>query len=153
MTVTLTSDERALLRARHRDIGELIASPSYAVEGFRTSSHSGGGRGFNFVFGKTRLTGEWWEWIPTHHWPDGTPRRWRYGELLRSVSITYTRLTQWVESLPADIRDQAVIWWRTYPEETRDLDKLAALVLDVLADPVPDSEPTDLLELLAAATA
>ncbi|MEU3013358.1 hypothetical protein [Nocardia asteroides] len=153
MTITLTDDERALLRKLHDDMGELIAAPYSAIEGWRSGTYSGGGWGFHFAFEKTRVTGQWSEWHPTHFQPDGAPWRWKSGQLLRSVSITYHRLNKWVESLPTGIREQALTWWRTYPEETRDLDKLAQLVLDVLADPEPDPEPRDLLELLAAATA
>lgn len=152
MTLTLTDDERALLRKLHRDMGQLIAAPYSAIDGWRPGTYSGGGWGFEFEFCKTRVTGQWWEWGPDQHRADGTPCRWKKGQLLRSVSITYQRLHQWAESLPDDVREQAATWWRTYPVETRDLDKLGQLVLDVLADPEPD-EPTDLLELLAAATA
>lgn len=148
MTVTLTADERALLRSVHADIGLLIAAPAYAIEGWRSGSRSGGGGGFRFDFGTTRITGEWWEWHAVKWRADGTPWQWDTGELLRAVTITYARLHRWVESLPAGIRAQADIWSRTYPEDTSDRAQLARLVADVLADP----EPVDLLELLAATT-
>ncbi|MEV4241703.1 hypothetical protein AB0J47_41910 [Nocardia sp. NPDC049737] len=142
--VALTADERALLRELHRDIGQLLATPTGAVAAWRDGEHSGGGGGFTFEFGRTRVGGRWHEWIPVEHWPDGRPRLWRSGRLLREVSITYTRLVRWAEALPAEVRHQALTWWRTYPDNTRDLAALARLTLAQLADP----EPADLLELL-----
>lgn len=133
----LTDDERALLRKVHRDLGELLASPADAIRDYRTSGHTGGGHGFDFRYSRENLTGWWWQWTPVQWAPDGTPTRWEQGELLRSVSITYDRLRKWAESLPTEVRADAATWWRTYPENTRDLGKLAALVLAQLDDTQP----------------
>ena len=92
--------------------------------------------------------GEWHEFIEIEWYADGSPKLWRRGEQLGEAKITYRRLAQWCESLPAEVRAQALTWWRTHPEDTRDLGKLRALVRDQLADPKA-AEPADLLDLLA----
>ncbi|MEU7631784.1 hypothetical protein AB0C34_17605 [Nocardia sp. NPDC049220] len=137
-----TGGERALLRELHWDVGQLLAAPLRAVAAWQAENRSGGGGGFSFEFGRTRVDGRWYEWTPVEYWPDARPRRWRRGLLLREVSITYTRLQRWVEAQPGEVRDKALTWWRTYPDNTRDLDALARLALAQLADP----EPADLLE-------
>jgi hypothetical protein len=143
----LTAAERALLRAVHHEIGPCIACPADGIDDLRSGMHSGGGHGFNYEFGRTRITGRWYEWIPVKwasagDWrPTGSPIVWRHGDLLREVTITYPRLELWIASLSAEVRVQALTWWRTYPENTRDLPRLNRLVVAQL-------EPTDLLGLL-----
>lgn len=142
--MTWTADERALLRKLHTCLGELLASPDSALWRYRQAEHSGGGHGFGYEFGKTAVSGTWHEFLVADTFPDGEPRMWRRGALLRSARITYARLRAWRDSLPPEVLADAVTWWRTYPECTRDLGKLSALVLEQLAEP----EPETLLDLL-----
>ncbi|WP_330253056.1 hypothetical protein OG874_00125 [Nocardia sp. NBC_00565] len=146
----LTENERDLLRRIPQYVGHCIADPEGGIEHLRDGHGSGGGGGFTYQFTKTAVTGQWHEWIPVA-WatagdrrPEGQPIRWRQGELLREARVSYGSLQQWCESVPAEVRDQALTWWRTYPEDTRDLAALVRLTLQQLADP----EPADLLELL-----
>lgn len=145
-----TPIERALLLAVHHDLGQLIASPKYAIEGWRTSGRSSGGHGFNCKFTGSAIEATWHEFLEDRWREDGTPYVWRHGALLAEARITYGRLQRWAESLPEPVRAQAITWWRTYPEDTRNLVALSRLVLQVLAEPKPDAErdPADLLELL-----
>lgn len=146
----LTENERDLLRRIPQYIGHCIADPEDGIEHLKDGYGAGGGGGFTYQFTKTAIAGQWHEWIPVA-WaadddirPTGQPIRWREGELLREVRVSYRRLQQWCESLPDEVRTQALTWWRTYPVDTRDLPALVRLTLQQLADP----EPADLLELL-----
>lgn len=155
-----TPAERALLLALHRKLGQLIADPADAVQHYRDSHGFGVNEGFEYRFTTTALQGEWREWLEATWWPDGRVKSWKTGALIASARITYTRLTAWANSLPLEVREQAVVHWRTYPVNSRNLPALAELVLQVLAEPKPAApatevvttpvaaEPTDLLELL-----
>jgi hypothetical protein len=166
--VVLTGEEAALLRAVHHDIAPCVASLGHLAD-LQEGTSSGGGHGFDYMFGRSKFTGRWCEWFPVR-WaserdirPTGEPIYYRSGRVLAEVTMTYTRLRRWCESLPEDVRAQALVWWRTWPVETRDIPKLNRLVLDQL--PAPDAvereradrmaelaarpEPTDLLGLLA----
>ncbi|MBF6459828.1 hypothetical protein IU433_12350 [Nocardia puris] len=139
--VILTDNERALLRARHHDLGELLAAPEFALERWRTSEHSGGSGGFWFDFTRTALVGTWHEWHVIETWPDGSAKLCKPGALIREVRITYRRLHAWRDSLPPEVLAQARTWWATWPQNTRRLDRLDALVLAQLADPAPPPPP------------
>ncbi|WP_063046262.1 hypothetical protein [Nocardia pseudovaccinii] len=148
----LTEDERALLRRVPQHIGHCIADPADGIEHLHDCHGSGGGGGFTYELTRTAIVGRWHEWIPVA-WaktgdrrPEGEPIRWRQGALLRQATVSYHRLNRWCESLTAEVRAQALTWWRTHPECTRDLAALNRLTLRQLADP----EPADLLELLEA---
>jgi hypothetical protein len=130
-----TPTELDLLRAVHTDIGHCIANPASAIEGFRDGHRSGGGGGFQFEFTKTALVGQWHEWMPIK-WaaaddrrPTGQPIRWRAGALLREATVSYRRLERWCAEMPAGIREQALIHWRTYLVDSRDLPALTSLTL------------------------
>lgn len=142
----LTENERALLRHLALDVGNCIADPEYGVQHLRDSHGQGGGHGFTYRLGPTAIVGRWHEWVPVA-WDAGhhdRPIRWREGALLREAKVSHRRLRQWCESLPAEVRAQALTWWKTSPEDTRDLEALRRLTVQQLADP----EPADLLELL-----
>jgi hypothetical protein len=148
----MTENERALLRALPHDVGHCIADPGGAVEGWRAGHGSGGGGGFNYELTNSAIVAAWHEWVPVK-WAgpedirgEGVPIGWRKGALLREAKVPYMRLQRWCESLPAEVRAQAVTWWRTCPEDTRDIAALVRLTLQQLADP----EPVDLLGLLDA---
>ncbi|MFJ4653791.1 hypothetical protein ACIP5Y_21200 [Nocardia sp. NPDC088792] len=145
-----TKTERALLVNVRDAVGPCIASPEYAVEGFRRGERSGGGHGFHYQFTKTAIVGTWHEFIEAAWYPDGRPHTWRQGQLLAEAKVTYARLRRWRDSLPTEVREQALTWSRIYPVDTRDSPALEALVLRLLADPEPvvDPEPVDLLDLL-----
>ncbi|WP_280394298.1 hypothetical protein [Nocardia brasiliensis] len=133
--VVLTAPERALLRKVYDLIGPCIANTEYGIESMALGHRSGCGAGFAYRCTKKRITGQWHQWIVTDRWPDGSVKNARKGRLLQEVSITYTRLAQWCDSLPEQVHAQALAWWRTYPENTRDLPALARLTLEQLADP------------------
>lgn len=150
--MTWTENERALLRYLPISVGHCIATSDDGIQHLQDGHISGGGHGFTYEFTKTAIVGRWHEWIPVR-WasagdrrPEGQPIRWREGALLHEARVSYGRLKLWCESLPAEVRAQALVWWKTYPEDTRDLEALERLVLAQLADP----EPADLLELLEA---
>lgn len=136
-----TDAERALLRALNARItlGRFIASPEFGPENLRDGTLSGGGRGFSYEATKTALQGRRHEWIPDRWFPDGRIARWREGALLWEARVTYARLQRWAESLPPKVREQALIWYRTKPEDTRDLDALARLTLYAIS--LDDPEP------------
>lgn len=148
--MTWTEDERALLRYISVDVGHCIADPDDGIEHLRDSHGSGGEHGFTYELTRTAIIGGWHEWIPVRWataggWrPEGEPIQWREGALLREARVSYLRLRRWCESLPAEVRAQALMWWQTYPIATRDLMALERLVLEQLV------EPADLLELLEA---
>lgn len=143
-TLTLTDDERALLRAAHGCLCYPVAVPDSGIDHLRLSETHGGGPGFVYACTRVGIEGTWTESGPD---PD-RPGRHRTGPVLRRAAIRYTRLRAWVVSLPADVRAQALVWWRVHPVETRDIPRLHQLILAQLTDPVPDDEPTDLLGLL-----
>lgn len=145
----MTTPERMLLRRIPIEVGMCIAAPGYGVDQLRLSHHASGGHGFNLECGPSSMIGRWHEWLEDAWRENGKPYRWRHGRLLREVRISYPRLQKWAESLPADVREQALHWWQTSPEYTRDLDKLQELALAQLADPEPVQEAPDLLSLLA----
>lgn len=149
-----TDTERALLRKIVDRVGPVIASPDYEIKSLISSEGFRGGHGFECRFTKTAIVATWHEFIEAAWFPDGRPKQWRYGQQLGDATITYARLSKWARSLPAEVRAQAVVWWRTYPEDTRDLAALAELTLGLLADPEPVAlpEPQDLLELLELMT-
>lgn len=142
--------ERNLLRAVADAVGPCIASPDYNISLLADGYGSGGGEGFHYEFTKTAIVGTWHEFIPAAWHDDGTTYRWQFGLRLDSVKVTYARLQKWIESLPADVREQAAVWWRTAPPATRNLAALHDLTLTALGAPTPTEtrEPTDLLELL-----
>lgn len=144
MTLALTDDERALLRAVHRHLAWAVADPDHGIPHMRRGTRSSYGHGFTHHETRDGIEGTWNEWGPD---PD-QPGRYLMGAVLREVSISYTRLRAWIVSLPDDVRAQALTWWRTYPVDTRDIPRLQQLILDQLTDPEPDDEPTDLLGLL-----
>ncbi len=90
--IELTADERALLRAVHHHIAPCVACPADGIDDLRYGLHLGGGHGFDYEFGHTRITGRWYEWIPVKwaraaDWrPTGSPIVFRQGELLREVT-------------------------------------------------------------------
>jgi hypothetical protein len=131
---TLTHLERKLLRHLVRDIGPFLAAPMSWIENKRSSGHTGGGHGFNFQYSPKSVSGQWFEWLPENISKPGASC---YGELLSEVTMPYARLDKWRRSLPTSVLDQAAVWWRTYPVNTRDLEALARLTLEQLAD-----EPT-----------
>ncbi|WP_162958765.1 hypothetical protein [Nocardia yunnanensis] len=133
--VVLTGPERALLRKVYDLIGPCIASTEYGIEYMARGYRSGCGGGFAYKCTKKRITAQWHEWIVTDRYPDGSVKKARKGRLLQDVSITYTRLAKWCDSLPEQVRAQALTWWRTYPEDMRDLPQLYRLTLEQLAEP------------------
>ncbi|WP_405140364.1 hypothetical protein [Nocardia sp. NBC_01388] len=134
-TVMLTGPERALMRKVYAHIAPCIASTEYGIESIKRGHASGGGGGFSYRCKKNRIIGQWHQWTLVERYPNGEPKRWNQGRLLQEVSISYTRLAKWCDSLPESIRAQAVTWWRTYPVDTRDLPALYRLTLEQLADP------------------
>ncbi|MBF6277051.1 hypothetical protein [Nocardia nova] len=138
MTAAWTVDQRHLLRLVHRKIGPCIANPEWGIDYLRGDS-AGGGPTYSYRFGQTAVNGEWHESIEDAWRSDGRPWRWRRGKQLGEARISYKRLQGWCESLPADVRERAVTYWRTYPVETRDLPRLYALTLAAIDadDPEP----------------
>lgn len=136
-----TPVERELLRRHAVPVGAFISSGEYEIARWREGEREGGWRGYRHRFTKTAIEGTRHEWLVDARREDGTPWRWRDGELIWSARITYTRLLRWRETLPFGVRHAARVWYRMWPVETRDLDQLEALVLRVLAEP---EEPTEL---------
>jgi hypothetical protein len=156
MTLEFTATERALLRRIPQHIGQCISSPEHGIAYLRDSHLGGGGGEFttagavllHYQCTRTTVQGQWHDWMPGG-WagphprrPTGEPIVFREGALLREARVSYTRLHRWCESLPADVRAQATTWWRTYPENTRDLGALVRLTLQQLADPHPTNDLT-----------
>ncbi|MGW5514279.1 hypothetical protein [Nocardia africana] len=125
------------VRIVHHQVGPCIASPAWGVDYFR--GMVGGGPTYIYEFGDTAVTGEWHESLEDAWREDGRPWRWRRGRQLGEARISYVRLQAWCESLAADVREHAVQHWRVHPVDTRDLAKLDALTLSVIAadDPEP----------------
>lgn len=136
----LTDLEARVLRECWHDLGHIIASPADGVRHLRDShAHSGGGGWQHWIAGN-RINVEQHEWIPEviadecpdwcddpefWHTPDGKHiEQWRRGAVLFEGSITLPRVQQWAENLPAELRARALVAWRTYPENTRDLAEL-----------------------------
>ncbi|MGY4103452.1 hypothetical protein ACW2Q0_28395 [Nocardia sp. R16R-3T] len=146
-----TPAELELLGQLAHRIGHCIADPDDAIQHLRDGHGCGGGAGFRYEFTQTAILGHWHEWIPVA-WaasddirPAGQPIKWREGALLREARVSYRRLQRWCESLPAEVRAQALTWWRTYPENTRDLAALIRLTRAALAsefDLIPGARPT-----------
>ncbi|WP_280186430.1 MULTISPECIES: hypothetical protein [Nocardia] len=148
MTPEFTADERALLRRVPQWVGHCIANPAGGIQAIRDSHGAGAGGGFHYQFTKSAVIGQWYEWTPVA-WateddirPTGTPIEFRAGVLLRDARVSYARLQQWCQSQPAGVRAQALVWWRTYPENTRNLGALVQLTLQQLAEPEPATELT-----------
>ncbi|RBO87566.1 hypothetical protein [Nocardia puris] len=139
--ITLTADERALLRVIHHDLGYWVAWPDHAWVHNRDGTAAGGGGGFWRQWTRNGVQGTWHEWLVAATKPDGTPTRWHRGKLLREVRISYARLTRWCESLPAPAIAQARAYWNP---SHRDIDALNRLVLALLADPAPPPPPYEL---------
>lgn len=131
--------ERHLLRIVHADIGPCIANPAAGIAHLKLGDGSGGGPTYSYRYGDSAITGEWHESVPDAWRQDGKPWKWQAGRQLGEAKVSYRRLEAWCESLPADVRELAVQHWRVHPVETRDLRKLAALTLAVIAadDPEP----------------
>ncbi|MFC8531886.1 hypothetical protein [Nocardia sp. NPDC057227] len=133
-----TATERDLLRRLHAIVGPAITYPGYLRD---QNERSGGGRGFAYEVGTSSLHGTWHEWLVAERFADGSPRFWRTGELLREAHVSFARVERWAAGLPGEVRAKAQRWWATYPRETRDLPRLAALTLAALDgefDPVPE---------------
>ncbi|MEU1550257.1 hypothetical protein [Nocardia sp. NPDC005745] len=154
--VEFTATERALLRRIPQHIGHCISSPEHGIAYLRDGHLGGGGGEFttagavllHYQCTRTAIEGQWHDWIPVA-WagpddirPTGTPIMFREGALLREARVSYTRLHRWCESLPADVRAQATVRWRTYPTNSRDIGALVRLTLQQLADPAPATELT-----------
>ncbi|MEV0357148.1 hypothetical protein AB0H71_13910 [Nocardia sp. NPDC050697] len=134
MTAVQFNDaERALLRRCHILIGPVIASPEWAVRHLRDhAERSGGGGGFAYEVGTGSIHGTWHEWIETDWNPDGSAKLWREGALLGEARVSFARLERWAAGLPSGVRAMARRWWATYPRNTRDLPRLAALTVAVV---------------------
>ena len=115
MTLVLTADERDLLRDAHRVIAPIVATSDMADNVRATMSGGGNGRFSHRVRGN-RLTG-WW------------PSQWKPE---REVSITLTRVRKWADSLPDELRARALVAWRVYPVDTRDIPKLYRITLEAI---------------------
>ncbi|MET9329504.1 hypothetical protein [Tsukamurella sp. NPDC003166] len=147
--VMLTDDEARVLReVWPLTLGHIIANPADGIQSLRNScAHSGGGGWQRWIQGN-RIHIEHHEWLPDvladtcpdwcndpefWHTPDGKHiNRWRRGDVLFEGSITLPRVQRWAESLPAELRARALVAWRTWPENTRDLDELARIVREAL---------------------
>ncbi|WP_280499387.1 hypothetical protein [Nocardia cyriacigeorgica] len=145
-----TDAERNLLREVASTVGHFIACPDDATDYMRNSQAVSMGRGFHWRATKTALEGQQHEWIEDAWYPDGRVMRWRKGALLWEARVTYARLQRWVESLPPKVRDQAAIWWRIYPEDTRDLAALERLALYAIRLDDPEPALFDIQELTNA---
>lgn len=148
--VELTADEARVLReVWPLTLGHIIANPADGIRHLRDScAHSGGGGWQRWVQGN-RIHIKQREWIPDvlkdacpawcddpefWHTADGRHiDRWRTGALLFEGSITLARVQKWAESLPGELRARALVAWRTYPENTRDLVELACITREALA--------------------
>ncbi|QDF17165.1 hypothetical protein JZX82_gp70 [Gordonia phage William] len=135
MAVTLTDDERDLLREWPRFAEICLVSPDGARR-IRESCSSGGGFGRNYRIDSGKLIGTWCRYevaatFGTDARPDlvGQPARLRFDPPHREVSITLARLQRWADQLPATYRDQAAAF---HHPDTRDLDALRHLALEAL---------------------
>ncbi|QDF16239.1 hypothetical protein SEA_MALACHAI_66 [Gordonia phage Malachai] len=115
MTLTLTADERDLLREAHRVIAPIVAT-SGMTDHVRTSMSGGGNGRFSYRVRGNKLTG-WW---PTQWNPE------------RETSITLTRVQKWADSLPDELRARALVAWRVYPVNTRDIPALYRITLEAI---------------------
>ncbi|QLF84207.1 hypothetical protein SEA_PYTHEAS_67 [Gordonia phage Pytheas] len=113
--LVLTVDEIDLLRNAHRVIAPIVAT-SEMVEHVRTGLCGGGNGRFSYEVRGNKLTG-WW---PTQWKPE------------REVSISLTRVRKWADSLPDELRARALVAWRVYPVDTRDIPKLYRITLEAL---------------------
>ncbi|QFG09693.1 hypothetical protein PBI_PIPP_69 [Gordonia phage Pipp] len=116
MTLTLTADERELLREAHRVIAPIVAN-SGMTDHVRTSMCGGGNGRFSYQVRGNKLTG-WW------------PSQWHPNR--REVSITLTRVQKWADSLPDELRARALVAWRVYPVNTRDIPALYRITLEAI---------------------
>ncbi|AOE44010.1 hypothetical protein SEA_DELIAN_70 [Gordonia phage Delian] len=116
MTLVLTDDERDLLREAHRVIAPIVAT-SGMTDHVRTSMSGGGNGRFSYAVRSNKLTG-WW---PTQWNPE------------REVSITLTRVQKWADSLPNELRARALVAWRVYPVNTREIPALYRITLEAIA--------------------
>ncbi|QCG77652.1 hypothetical protein HOV42_gp69 [Gordonia phage Fairfaxidum] len=132
MAVTLTTDERDLLREWPRFVETCLASP-VGAQRIRDSRSSGGGFGRNYHIDRGKLIGTWCRYEVVARFTDGPhkgqPARLRFDPPHREVSITLTRLQKWADQLPATYRDQAAAF---HQPDTRDLDALRHLALEAL---------------------
>ncbi|MGV8874841.1 MAG: hypothetical protein ACOH2Q_20090 [Rhodococcus sp. (in: high G+C Gram-positive bacteria)] len=147
--IMLTDDERKLLhepqvRSRAETV---IAAPEYGITQLRQSYACGGGHGFDYEVTKTSIDGWWSNYEVVKRLPDGSPSLLRFDEPHLRVSITFTRLRQWATSLPAELRERALIARRTYPVDTRDLAELARIAHEA----IDLSAPAEQLELFEVA--
>jgi hypothetical protein len=145
--IMLTDDERKLLHRLHSDAGHVIATPKHGIESIRRAQGCGGGRGFDYRTTKTGLEGEWCNYEVVERLPDGSPGLLRFDKPHLRVSITFTRLRQWAMSLPVELRERALVAWRTYPVDTRDLAELARITHEA----IDLSAPAEQLELFEVA--
>ncbi|MEU1432157.1 hypothetical protein ABZ412_34325 [Nocardia sp. NPDC005746] len=140
-----TTNERALLLKLRGLAAEFLATPKRAAETYDCGTRSGGGGEFHFRCTTTTVIGTWHEWHPVAWWDNGEPKQWRDGALLAEAKVTYRRLQQWAESMPASIREHAHAWDRAYPVDTSDPIALTALAVSLLVDdaltPAPKPEP------------
>ena len=113
--LVLTVDEIDLLRNAHRVIAPIVAT-SGMVDHVRSSLRGGGNGRFSYEVRGGKLTG-WW---PTQWKPE------------REVSISLTRVRKWADSLPDELRARALVAWRVYPVDTRDIPKLYRITLEAL---------------------
>lgn len=136
MTLTLTADERELLREAHRVIAPIVAT-SGMTEHVRASLRGGGNGRFSYEVRGGKLTG-WW---PTQWKPE------------REASITLTRVQKWADSLPDELRARALVAWRVYPVNTRDIPALYRITLEALdLQARPQPTPGQQLDLFQEAT-
>lgn len=143
----LTDDERKLLHKCHGRIGSVVASPKWGIDDLKHSHACGGGWGFDYRVTKSALEGTWCNYKVVEWLKDGSPSRLRFDEPHLTVSITFTRIGQWANSLPAELRERARIAWATYPIDTRNLGDLARIVHEA----IDLSAPAEQLELFEVA--
>lgn len=137
MTLVLTADERDLLRDAHRVIAPIVATSDMA-DNVRTTMSSGGNGRFSHRVRGNRLTG-WW------------PTQWKPQ---REVSITLTRVQKWADSLPDELRARALVAWRVYPINTRDIPALYRITLEAIdLQERPRPTPGQQLDLFQEVTA
>lgn len=143
----LTEVEIRVLRECWRDLGYIIANPPAGIRHLRDSQSHSGGQGRQRWINGNRINVKQHEFIPDvirechpgcddrpfFHTPDGHHiERWRHGALLFEGSITLPRVQHWAESLPAELRAHALVAWRTWPENTRDLAELDRITRDAV---------------------
>ncbi|AOE44334.1 hypothetical protein SEA_EYRE_54 [Gordonia phage Eyre] len=115
MTLVLTANEVDLLRETHRVIAPIVAN-SEMTDHVRTSMCGGGNGRFSYRVRGNKLTG-WW------------PSQWQPE---REVSIALTRVRKWADSLPDELRARALVAWRVYPVNTRDIPALYRITLEAI---------------------